>query len=128
MSSIIRVLFSLSITFGLSTLIGLLFSDKFWLVFATASMLQFILFYFYNQAYRNKLVKDLEAIKVDQIKETHRNWVMVKCPCDEKLEQSIDFRFDKKNIFTCEKCGKNVACDINVTTVMVTEPIYFDKQ
>ena len=127
MNSFLKILISLSITFGLSCLIAAFFTDNYWLVFTTATVFQFIAFYLYNTIYANKLIKDLEVVKLDQIKEGHRNWVKVKCPCDEKIEQSIDFRFDQKNIFTCEKCGKNVACDINVTTVMVTDPIYFDK-
>ena len=126
MNSILKVLASLGLTVGLSTLIALFFSSElFWLVWSTATILQFVAFYFYNRIYTNRLIKDLENIKIQQLKEANRNMVQVKCPCDETIQQSIDFRFDQVNTFDCIKCGKSVKCDINVPTVMVTEPIYF---
>ena len=128
MNSILKVFFSLGLTFGISTLVALFFKNElFWLIWITVTILQFIGFSIYNNFVTNKMVKGLEQIKVEQIKESSRNLVQVTCPCDEQLKQTIDFRFDQKNVFNCEKCGKPVSCDINVTTVMVTEPIYFEK-
>ena len=129
MNSIFKVFFSLGLTFGISTLIALFFSkDLFWLIWSTVTVLQFVIFYFWNSFTTNRVIKDLEVIKLEQIKESTRNLVQVTCPCDENFKQALDFRFDQKNVFNCEKCGKNVACDINVTTVLVTEPIYFDEK
>ena len=126
MSSFFKIVISLGITFGLSTLVALFFENKFWLVWSAVTVIQFLGFYLYNQIYSNRIIKDLEALKIDQIKEANRNLVNVSCPCDENNEQTIDFRFDQNNTYVCNKCNKTVSCKINIKSILVTEPIYFD--
>ena len=128
MNSILKVLASLGLTVGISTLIALLFSDElFWFAWTIATVLQFVIFYFYNRIYANKLIKDLELIRTDQIKEANRNLVVVGCPCDEENKQTVDFRFDTENIFECNKCSKKFKVTSKLATLLITDPIYFEK-
>ena len=128
MNSIFKVLASLGLTFGISTLIALLFSNElFWMAWTVTTVLQFAIFYIFNQVYSNKIVRDLELVRVDQIKEANRNLVVVGCPCDENNKQTIDFRFDSDNVFECGKCGKNFRVTSKLATLLTTDPIYFEK-
>jgi len=126
MNSFFRIIVSLGITFGLSALIASLFS-AFWSVFGLCAVLQFVGFYFYNQAYSNRMLKDFETIKISQIAEMNRNNIVVGCPCDDKNKQTVDYRFDSDNVFECEKCGKNFRVSAKISTVLTTDPIYFNK-
>lgn len=128
MNSILKILASLGLTFGISTFIALLFSDElFWITWTVTTVLQFAIFYIFNQVYSNKIIRDLELVKIDQIKEANRNLVVVGCPCDENNKQTVDFRFDSDNVYECVKCGKNFRVTSKLATLLTTDPIYFEK-
>ena len=128
MNSILKILASLGLTFGISTFIALLFSDElFWITWTVTTVLQFAIFYIFNQIYSNKIIRDLELVKIDQIKEANRNLVVVGCPCDENNKQTVDFRFDSDNVYECVKCGKNFRVTSKLATLLTTDPIYFEK-
>lgn len=128
MNSILKALTSLIVTFGVATLFGLIFKDNFWLVFAIATILQFFGFYIFNQVYLNNIILNAERIKIDQIKESNRNLVEIGCPCDENYKQLVDFRFDQKNIYKCDKCGKNYTAIVSFKSILTTDPIYFENR
>ena len=122
-----RFLVSVSLTACVSTILGLIFRDSFWYVFALAAIIQIAGFLLFQQIYTNRLVRNFEEIKIQQIKESSRNLTDVSCPCDDQNIQTVDFRFDRKNVYTCTKCGKNFAVMATLREVMTTDPIYFEN-
>lgn len=126
MNSFLRILISLVITIGVSYCVASFFSN-FWPVFILVILFQFITFYFYNTIYSNRLVLSLERERITAIKEANRNTVIASCPCDEQNRQTIDFRFDSENVNTCNKCGNKFKTTAAIKTVLVTDPIMFEK-
>lgn len=127
MSNLVKIFASLLITCVVSTLAALIFKDHFWYVFILVTLLQVIISYTFNQVYTNNLITKIERIKIEQIKESSRNLVVVGCPCDETNEQTVDFRFDTKNVYECKKCGKTFTAVADIKTLLTTDPIYFEK-
>ena len=123
-----KALFSFGITALVSTLCGLIFISKFWYVFALAFVLQVLFFYFLNTAYENSLIEKAQKIKLQQFIEENRQIATVQCPCDQKNMQDVEMRFDQDIIYTCNQCGKNVKAGVDIKTVLVTEPIYFNDR
>ena len=123
-----KALFSFGITALVSTLCGLIFISKFWYVFALAFVLQVLFFYFLNTAYENSLIEKAQKIKLQQFIEENKQVAMVQCPCDQKNMQDVEMRFDQDIIYTCNQCGKNVKAGVDIKTVLVTEPIYFNDR
>ena len=37
-------------------------------------------------------------------------------------------RFDQDITYKCNNCGKNVKANVDVKTVLITEPIYFNDR
>lgn len=122
-----RFLLSVILTGAVSTILGLIFKDNFWYVFVLASIVQIVGFLLFQQIYANRLLRNFEEIKTQQIKEGSRNLVDVSCPCDDQNKQTVDFRFDQKNIYKCTKCGKNFTAVASLRTILTTDPIYFEK-
>lgn len=127
MSSLLKIIYSIGITVTISTLFAFIFKNNFWYIFTLATLIQIVGFIIFNQIYANNLAQKIEAIKIDQLKEANRNLVEITCPCDDNAKQIVDFRFDVKNIFKCEKCGKNFTALVDFKTVLTTDPIYFDN-
>ena len=121
-----RFIASIFLTCSVSTILGLIFRENFWYVFALASIVQIVGFLLFQQIYTNRLVRKFEEIKIMQLKEVGRNLVEVSCPCDDENKQTVDFRFDRKNIYKCTKCNKNFTAVANLRTMVTTDPIYFD--
>ena len=126
MNSFLRIVVSLLITAGIGLCIASFF-DNFWPVFTLVVLFQFIAFYFINTSYSNRLVIALETERIQAIKEANRNTVLASCPCDEQHSQTIDFRFDSENINKCTKCGNNFKTTAAIKSVLVTDPIMFEK-
>lgn len=119
-----KVLISLLITSLVSTLAGLIIPANFWVVFAFAFVIQILFFYFFNSIYENKLIEKAQILKLAELKETSKQIVMVQCPCDEKVRQDIEMRFDMDVIYQCNKCNKNIKVVSDIKTLLTTEPIY----
>lgn len=122
-----RIVISLILTFLVSTLIGLIFLNKFWIVFTLAAIIQFLFFYILNTVYENKLIEKAQKIKLDEFKELTKHYVLVNCPCAERVKQDVEIRFDKDIIYKCNKCEKNIRALPDVKTVLQTDPIYFNN-
>ena len=122
-----RFIVSTFLTVCVSTILGLIFKNNFWYVFTLVSIVQIVGFLLFQRIYTNNLVLRAENIKIDQLKEASRNLVEVSCPCDEENKQTVDFRFDQKNIYKCNKCEKNFTVAANLNTILTTDPIYFDN-
>ena len=127
MTNLLRIIISLVITFGISALIALLFINHFWSVFGLCSVLQFVIFYFLNRNTESKIIAELEKLKIQEIAEANRNNIIIGCPCDENNKQVVDIRFDRENIFECEKCKNNFKVVCEPKSLLVTEPVYFEK-
>ena len=122
-----KVAISLILTILVSTLFGLLFSSKFWIVFSLAIIIQFLFFYILNTVYENRLIEKAQKIKLEEFKEQTKHFVLVECPCAEKVKQDIEVRFDKDLIYKCNKCDKNIRALPDVKTLLQTDPIYFNN-
>jgi hypothetical protein len=122
------ILLSILITTLVSSLLGLLYIPKFWIIFSLAFIAQILFFYFFNTWYENNLIEKAEKIKLEQFKEATKNIVAVQCPCDQKNKQEIEIRFDTDTIYLCNKCNKDVKAVLDVSTVLITTPIYADDR
>jgi DNA-directed RNA polymerase subunit RPC12/RpoP len=127
-SSFGKLIYSIFLTLSVSSLIALIFKDIFWNVFAVVTILQIISFIFFNRIYTNRLILALEKNKVEQLKESNRNYTHIECPCSEKYNQLVDIRFDMKNIYRCLHCNKDISATPSITTVNTSDPLYFDKK
>jgi len=123
-----KIFFSLGITSLVSVLFALIFATKFWYVFALAFLLQILFFYFLNTVYENSLIEKAQKIKIQQYIEENRQVATVQCPCDQKNMQDVDMRFDQDITYRCNNCNKNIKANVDVKTVLITEPIYFNDR
>lgn len=122
-----KIIISLLITTLVSSLAGLLFVSKFWIVFSLVFILQILFFYFFNSIYENKLIEKAQALKLKEFQELNKHIVTVQCPCAEKNNQNIEMRFDKDIVYECAKCKKNVKAIADVKTILTTDPIYYNN-
>ena len=127
MSNLGKLLNSIILTIAISFIFALIFSPIFWHVFALATIIQLAVSTIFTQVYRNRVLRDFEIVRIDQIKEENRNFVLVTCPCDEQHKQEIDFRFDQPNVVECDTCNKQFKCEVGIRTALTTEPIYFEN-
>lgn len=124
---LIKILVSLVITSLISALVGLLNISNFWILFSLAFIIQVLFFYFYNNHYENTLIEKAQKLKLEEFKEASKHISVIQCPCDEKSKQEVIMRFDDEVIYKCVKCDKNVKAFADVRSVLITEPIYFNK-
>ena len=123
----IKFIVSIVLTLCISTLFSLIFIDNFKVVFAIATILQFIGFYMFNTAYENLLKKKAIQLSIDFEKERARNIVTVNCPCSENSQQSIQMTLNEDTIYECSKCKKEIRASNNVSTLMTTVPMYTQR-
>lgn len=127
MSSLFKLLKSFIITALVSLIIASFFTNYFWPVFGLTTLIQIIVSSIFAQIYSNRVIREFEDIRTEQIKEANRNVVTVPCPCDEKTELTLDYRFDTVNTVVCSRCEKNIKCTAGIGTAVTTDPIYFEK-
>ncbi len=127
MISLYKLFKSLAITALVSLIIASFFTDHFWPVFGLTTLIQIIISATFSQIYSNKVIREFEDIRTNQIKEANRNLVTVPCPCDQKTQITLDYRFDGVNTVVCSKCDKNIKCTAGIGTAITTDPIYFEK-
>ena len=127
MSNLFKLLRSFTITVLVSFIIASFFPNYFWSVFGLTTLIQIIVSSIFSRIYSNNVIKEFEYIKTSQIKEANRNIVTLPCPCDQRTELTVDYRFDQDNITVCSKCEKNIKCTAGIGTAVTTDPIYFEK-
>ena len=127
MSSLFKILKSFIITALVSLIVASFFTNHFWPVFGLITLIQIIVSSIFSQIYSNRAIRDLEEIKINQIKEANRNVVTIPCPCDMQADLTVDYRFDRVNIVVCSKCDKNIKCTAAIGTAVTTDPIYFEN-
>ena len=127
MSNLFKLLRSFTITVLVSFIIASFFPNYFWSVFGLTTLIQIIVSSIFSRIYSNNVIKEFEYIKTSQIKEANRNIVTLPCPCDQRTELTVDYRFDRDNVTICSKCEKNIKCTAGIGTAVTTDPIYFEK-
>lgn len=127
MSSLLKLLKSFIITALISLIIASFFTNYFWPVFGLTTLIQIIASSIFSQIYSNRVIREFEDIRTEQIKEANRNVVTVPCPCDMKTDITLDYRFDRVNTVVCSKCDKNIKCTAGIGTAVTTDPIYFEN-
>tara|TARA_R110000796_G_scaffold41668_8_gene103006 strand:- start:1285 stop:1668 length:384 start_codon:yes stop_codon:yes gene_type:complete len=127
MSNLYKLFKSFTITALVSLLLASVFPEYFWPVFGLTTLVQIILSAIITQIYSNRVIREFEDVRTSQIKEANRNVITVPCPCDERAEITIDYRFDEENIAVCSKCEKNIRCTAGIGTAVTTDPIYFER-
>jgi|GEM_PF-2716007 hypothetical protein len=127
MSNLFKLLRSFTITVLVSFIIASFFPNYFWSVFGLTTLIQIIVSSIFSRIYSNNVIKEFEYIKTSQIKEANRNIITLPCPCDQRTELTVDYRFDQDNITVCSKCEKNIKCTAGIGTAVTTDPIYFEK-
>ena len=127
MSNLFKLLRSFTITVLVSFIIASFFPNYFWSVFGLTTLIQIIVSSIFSRIYSNNVIKEFEYIKTSQIKEANRNIITLPCPCDQRNELTVDYRFDQDNITVCSKCEKNIKCTAGIGTAVTTDPIYFEK-
>jgi len=123
-----RVLISFGLTTLVSILFGLIFGAHFWLVFFLAFILQVLLFYFINSVYENKLIEKAQSLRLQEYAIQSKQIALIECPCAEKTKQEVEMRFDKDVTYVCNKCNKSIKAAVDVKSVLMTEPIYFNDR
>lgn len=116
-----KVIISLSLTFLISGLFGLLF--KSYLVFGIVTILQILFFYFFNTIYENFLVQKIVNANLEFEKEKLKNTVEVPCPCSENNFQNVLISINEDTIYNCSKCKKEIRASTNIGTSLVTNPL-----
>ena len=114
-----KVILSLTLTFLVSGLFGIIFKD--WLVFGLVTILQILFFYFFNTVYENFLIKRAVELSGEIEKETLKNTVQVTCPCGSKPEVILSMTED--TIYRCADCNNEIRATTNIGTALVTTPI-----
>ena len=114
-----KVLLSLTLTLLVSSLFGIIFKD--WFVFALATILQILFFYFFNSVYENFLIKRAVEINGEIEKEKYKNAVLVTCPCGSS--QEVILSLEKDTIYRCNECKNEIRAAVNIGTALVTNPI-----
>lgn len=127
MSNLYKLFKSITVTALVSLIIASFFTDYFWPVFGLTTLIQIIVSSIFSQIYSNRVLIDFEDIRTVQIKEANRNVITIPCPCDERSELTLDYRFDRDNVVKCSKCQKNIKCTAGIGTAITTDPIYFEK-
>ncbi len=123
-----RILISLAITCAMSALLASIFTGHFISVFGLSFIAQVVFFYIINSRYENNLILKAQELKVSEMQAANKQIAVIECPCNEKIKQEVDMRFDKDVIYQCSKCKKNIRADISVKALLTTEPIYFNDR
>ena len=122
----IKTIVSLVLTICISTLFSLIFIDNFKVVFAIATILQFIGFYIFNNIYENFLRKKAIELSVEFEKERAKSIVTVSCPSCNNIQQ-IQMVIDTDILYECTKCKSEIKASNNTNTLLTTNPIYTQR-
>ena len=119
-----KILVSLTLTFLVSGLFGILFND--WLIFLLVTILQILFFYFFNTVYENFLLKKAYELNLEIEKKKLDNTIKVNCPCGSTQEIVLQ-SLEKDTIYRCKECKNEIRAAINIGTAMVTTPVITER-
>jgi hypothetical protein len=114
-----KLITSLTLTFLVSGIFGILFRD--WLVFGLVTILQFLFFYFFNSIYENFLIKRAVELNALAEKAKYDNTVTVSCPCGST--QDVVLSLTEDTIYRCNDCKNEIRATTNIGTALVTTPL-----
>ena len=121
-----RILKSLGLTFLVSTIFALVLRDNFWSVFTITTLIQIILFYFFNTIYEGYIIQKAIKLNTELETEKSKNLITLACPsCNHK--QTLEMNLTNFIIYKCDKCSVEIKAEPNVRNYITTDPIYFDK-
>lgn len=114
-----KLITSLTLTFLVSGIFGILFRD--WLVFGLVTILQVLFFYFFNSVYENFLIR--KAIEINSLVEQAKydNTINVNCPCGSS--QDVVLSLTEDTIYRCSDCKNEIRATTNIGTALVTTPL-----
>lgn len=123
-----QILISLSITLVVSTLGAFSLSRVlgFWESFCICTILQFVLFYIYNNFTINNQKLKHEQIINERLDILSKNVISFQCPCGKKNFEEIIY-INEENTFRCDKCNEDIKLDIVLTPIVKTTPIDIEE-
>lgn len=118
------IIFSLTITFLVSTGIGFVLSGVigFWQGFVGSVIAQFLGFYLLSLRNNNKV--STEPSLSEEILSLQT--IPITCPCGKNTFTAPVF-FNTQNDFTCEKCKGKFKVELNYDTILLTEPLNIEN-
>jgi hypothetical protein len=120
---------SLAITIGVSILLSwpvTYLGVAFYSAFGFFTVLQFIVFYFYNDYITKKIAIEEERLVLAREAELSKQGAEVICPCDRNIKCFVPIVINDRNDYTCPGCKKTVNVLVNLKTVLTTTPIVHD--
>jgi|TARA_R100000482_G_scaffold124935_1_gene80104 DNA-directed RNA polymerase subunit RPC12/RpoP len=119
----LNVLKSILITLVVSTIFGFII-EPFWKTFIIVTLLQFIVFYFFNTLYQGYVLKKAMQLNITLEKEKQKNSIMLACPsCN--YRQFVEMNLLESVIYKCDQCNTEIKAEPNVKNYITTNPIYF---
>lgn len=94
--------------------------------FGFYTILQFVIFYFYNDYTSKKIAIEEEKIILAREAELSKQGAEVVCPCDRNVKCFVPIVINDRNEYTCPGCKKTVNVMVNLKTVLTTTPITHD--
>ncbi len=122
-----KILRSLFVTLTISGLFAFIFKNYWISVFILVTIIQVIGFSIGRTIYENYLKKELFKIQADREIEARKQFLMLECPCTEKVKQNVEISLQDGK-YECLKCKKTINTSVEVKNLLATEPIYFNNR
>lgn len=119
-----QILISLAVTLVVSTLIafGLTNIFGFWQAFVLSIVMQFALFFVYNNYIINKRSIEEDKLINERLELLSKNYVTFQCPCNEKVFEEVIY-INGENVFKCDKCEEDIKVEVILTPMIKTTPL-----
>jgi hypothetical protein len=121
-----RLIIALVITAAISAAVAFLFSTgilSFIRWFVSAAIAQFLLQYIVSLVLDAKLGLQIRKIEQENFRMITKNEQPIECPCYIKHVQTVPIQFNEPIVYECEQCHKKLSARIELSSVLVTEPI-----
>jgi len=94
--------------------------------FGFFTVLQFVIFYFYNDYTNKRIAIEGEKILLAREAELSKQGAEVICPCDRNIKCFVPIVINDRNDYICPGCKKTINVLVNLKTVLTTTPITHD--
>lgn len=91
--------------------------------FTSLIVLQFVLFYFYSEWIKSKLLIEEQKLIAFKEAEYEKQGLEVSCPCDRNIKSFVPISLTDRNEYMCPGCNKLLNVNVVCKTVLVTVPI-----